>query len=166
MPGSQVALCGHPDLSGATLRIEELFSGPYIQESLIKKRMAQTVTVLFGAFAPLLITACQLFQTENSFSGDDQRYSETSPGSANFESVRAVLRANCASCHATFLGYSEQDWINNAFVNPGSPSTSYLYARLRGSETGGDEDMPPSGALSAEELGLIESWISALAGGP
>ena len=45
----------------------------------------------------------------------------------------------------------------NRVIRPGSSSTSRMYLRISSSDFG--QQVPPTGALSAEAIGTIKAWI-------
>jgi ankyrin repeat protein len=79
--------------------------------------------------------------------------------------VQPIFRQNCVGCH----GPTKQnnglrvDRRSSVFkpgarrVIPGSLENSFLYGRLTGSDFG--IQMPPTGPLRPEELGIIKAWI-------
>lgn len=117
----------------------------------------------------LLLTACGM-QTSNSFSGDGNRYGEStvdfSKSSASFAAVRTILKNRCALCHEGFTRYSEPEWVANQYITPGDPEGSTIYRRLRGAKVGGIENMPQGGSLAADELAAFYSWIKNISGDP
>ena len=92
--------------------------------------------------------------------------SSQAPGNVDFgRDVLPVLRQNCVGCH----GPSQQmnglrlDRRSSVFKNgfrrvvSGSSENSFLYHRLIGTEYG--LQMPPTGPLRPEQVGLIKTWI-------
>jgi hypothetical protein len=78
-----------------------------------------------------------------------------------------VLVPRCAGCHgpssppaldrAALVGKpSPQAPGGMSYVEPGDPSKSWLFLRMRGE---GVAPMPPEGPVSAAALGAIETWI-------
>src|SRR5712692_6501457 len=81
--------------------------------------------------------------------------------------VKPVLQANCYSCH----GRSQQlsglrldikvpalrGGDSGVVIIPGNSAQSKLIRRLAGPELG--LQMPPTGPLSAEEIGVLRAWI-------
>jgi hypothetical protein len=51
-------------------------------------------------------------------------------------------------------------WISLGYVVAGDAANSEIYGRLRGSNGNGEQNMPPVGQLSAEDLSSMESWIN------
>ena len=94
------------------------------------------------------------------------------PPTANIQAdfnrdVKPILQANCYSCH----GRSQQlsglrldikvpalrGGDSGVVIIPGNSAQSKLIRRLAGSELG--LQMPPTGPLSAEEIGVLRAWI-------
>src|SRR5947209_9807821 len=81
--------------------------------------------------------------------------------------VKPILQANCYSCH----GRSQQlsglrldikvpalrGGDSGVVIVPGNSGQSKLIRRLAGPELG--LQMPPTGPLSAEEIGVLRAWI-------
>src|SRR5579864_173424 len=88
--------------------------------------------------------------------------------------VKPILQANCYTCH----GRSQQlsglrldikvpalrGGDSGVAILPGKSAQSKLIRRLIGPELG--LQMPPTGALSAEEIGILRAWIDQGAGWP
>lgn len=116
----------------------------------------------------VLGTACGL-QTENSVSHDRERYSDPEPQSSGgndtsgLSEVRAIMKARCSACHASFPTLSEKDWIGAGYVIPRAAVDSLLFKRLRGSGAGGKENMPPESALTQNEILTFYNWIQKMA---
>jgi len=120
--------------------------------------------------AALLISGlcgCEL-PAVSSFSFEDSTTSESAAttGSPDFDSALAVLRAECSSCHTYTHGFesydTETEFINNYYVNPGSPEDSSIYTRIRDTEFDGLRNMPPSGSLEESERTAIRAWIEGI----
>jgi hypothetical protein len=94
-----------------------------------------------------------------------QAFSQTPPKVDFARDVQPIFRQNCIGCH----GPSKQ---NNGLrvdrrssvmkpgsrrVMPGSLENSFLYHRLTGNDFG--LQMPPTGALHAEQIQIIKAWI-------
>ncbi len=86
------------------------------------------------------------------------------PAKVDFgKDVLPILRQNCVGCH----GPSQQSSgmrldrksavISRRGVVPGSSENSFLYHRISGSAYG--MQMPPTGALRAEQINIIKTWI-------
>jgi hypothetical protein len=94
--------------------------------------------------------------------------------------VQPILDANCVSCHQT--GSAPQNLVlesgesYRAIVNhpstearqmlvvPGAPTTSYLLAKVSGTQTklgGKGERMPIGGVLQPADVETIRAWIAA-----
>src|SRR5215467_8253454 len=83
--------------------------------------------------------------------------------------VQPLLRANCYGCHGPSLqnGNFRLDrrrdvmpnrvGANGARVVPGNSGVSRVYLRVAGTSAG--LQMPPSGALPAEQIAIIKAWI-------
>jgi ankyrin repeat protein len=79
--------------------------------------------------------------------------------------VLPIFRQNCIECHgpARQMNGMRLDRRSSVFLNgrrrvvPGSIENSFLYYRLTGTKFG--KQMPPSGPLSAEQIGTIKAWI-------
>src|SRR5215813_11713867 len=83
--------------------------------------------------------------------------------------VQPLLRANCYGCHGPSLqnGNLRLDrrrdvmpnrvGANGARIVPGNSGVSRVYLRVAGSTAG--LQMPPSGALPAEQIATIKKWI-------
>lgn len=105
-----------------------------------------------------------LVQTVNSVSGDQARYSTVVvTGNPQFDAVNAIFKARCVACHTDFSGRSESEWKSLGYVTAGNANASTLMRKLRGSNTGGAENMPGDGStLSADELQSFRDWINQL----
>src|SRR5262249_18744399 len=79
--------------------------------------------------------------------------------------VLPILRQSCTGCHGPSQQISNLrlDRRSSVFragarrIVPGSSENSFLYHRLVGNEFG--LQMPPTGALRAEEIRVIKTWI-------
>jgi ankyrin repeat protein len=83
--------------------------------------------------------------------------------------VQPLLRANCYGCHGPSLqnGSLRLDrrrdvmpnrvGANGARIVPGNSGVSRVYLRVAGTSAG--LQMPPSGALPAEQIAIIKAWI-------
>jgi ankyrin repeat protein len=83
--------------------------------------------------------------------------------------VQPLLRANCYSCHGSSLqsggfrldlrrdSMPNRVGANGARIVPGNSASSRVYIRVAGNQ--GGLQMPPTGPLSAEEIGIIKAWI-------
>jgi hypothetical protein len=94
--------------------------------------------------------------------------------------IQTIWNARCTSCHTAthssgltlISGSSYADLVNVASgelpsmdrIEPGSPSTSYLYHKVSNTQAtvgGSGSRMPPSGpALTATQISTISTWIS------
>lgn len=81
--------------------------------------------------------------------------------------VKPILQANCYSCHGPSQPQAGlrldlkvpamRGGESGIVIIPGKSADSKLIRRLAGSELG--LQMPPTGPLSAEEIGVIRAWI-------
>lgn len=77
--------------------------------------------------------------------------------------VLPILRQNCVPCHGPTQQNSgmrvdrKSSVISRRGVVPGSAENSFLFHRISGSEYGAQ--MPPTGALRAEQINIIKMWI-------
>src|ERR1051326_4649355 len=78
--------------------------------------------------------------------------------------VLPLFRQNCVGCHGPSqqqagLRLDRKSAVMKAFrlVVPGSSETSFLIYRLSGNEFG--MQMPPTGALSPEQIQIVKAWI-------
>ncbi len=81
--------------------------------------------------------------------------------------VKPILKANCYSCHGPsqqLSGFRLDTKVpalrggdSGVVITPGNSTQSKLIRRLAGSELG--LQMPPTGPLSAEEIGILRAWI-------
>lgn len=98
------------------------------------------------------------------------RTSAQSPARIDFaRDIQPLLRTNCYSCHNAALSSGNfrldrrrdsmpnRVGANNARIVPGNSAASRLYQRIAGSQSG--LQMPPTGALRAEEIATIKTWI-------
>ena len=77
--------------------------------------------------------------------------------------VQPIFRKNCVPCHGPAQQSSGMRLDRKSVVMgrrgvvPGSSENSFLFHRISGSEYG--MQMPPTGALSAEQIEIIKRWI-------
>lgn len=77
-----------------------------------------------------------------------------------FTAVKSILASNCVSCHSAWNGASASYFVGQGLVSKGSPETSPLFYRLRGSSGAqGPKTMPVSGPLSDADREAIKTWI-------
>lgn len=81
--------------------------------------------------------------------------------------IAPILEAHCRSCHGTLGGLdlsSYERTMNSGEHKPvivaGNPDGSLLIQKVRKQQTIGTE-MPPGGALPADEIDLLVRWIAA-----
>jgi ankyrin repeat protein len=95
---------------------------------------------------------------------------QVTPAKIDFaRDVQPLLRANCYGCHGPTLqsggfrldrrrdSMPNRVGANGARIVPGNSASSRVYVRVSGSQ--GGLQMPPTGALSAEQIGIIKAWI-------
>jgi ankyrin repeat protein len=90
-----------------------------------------------------------------------------SSGHVDFQrDVQPILRQNCYGCHgptqqmSSFRLDRRRDAMRGgtiADIGPGNSEGSRLYLRLVGNQFG--LQMPPTGALKPEQIGIIKAWI-------
>jgi ankyrin repeat protein len=83
--------------------------------------------------------------------------------------VQPILRERCYSCHGSSqqmqglrldlrrVAMPNRVGANRASIVPGNSAASPVYLKLIGKQAG--LQMPPDGALSAEQINLIKTWI-------
>lgn len=92
-------------------------------------------------------------QTENSSSQDKTTWSGDDSA---FGRARKVISQNCAQCHP-YAGQTEDQLATSGLIAKGNAEGSKIYQRLNGI---GGALMPPSGALSSGDIGIIKDWIN------
>src|SRR5690242_9659431 len=65
-----------------------------------------------------------------------------------FPAAKSVFKKNCAQCHASFSTFTEAQWVSEGYVSIGQPNQSTVFQRIRGTASGGPENMPPGVTLS------------------
>ena len=117
--------------------------------------------------------------------GDDSTLGpdESDGAGARTEATRAqvgeVFAVGCAisGCHrggqpaadlslagdfaARIVGVASNQWPDLYLVDPGNPDDSYLLLKMRGDDEIVLQQMPPGGALPAEQVAIIRAWIAA-----
>ena len=92
--------------------------------------------------------------------------SAQTPAKVDFaRDVLPLFRQNCVGCHGPSqqqagMRLDRKSSVMKAFsrrVVPGSSANSFVYHRLIGSEYG--TQMPPTGALRAEQIAIVKAWI-------
>lgn len=94
------------------------------------------------------------------------------------DSVKTVVQKNCAGCHngrkpakglnlepanlAAVIDAPSSGAPGAKIVDSGTPEASYLLKKVRREKGIAGRPMPPGKALSAEELKVLEEWISGL----
>jgi uncharacterized membrane protein len=115
----------------------------------------------FFFFSILALSSCGRLQNSNS--NDANIYGSSVAGSANFVSARLILSNKCFSCHASWSSYTETQYVGLGLVVAGSTTSSSLYNRIRGNDTGQAGDMPVTGSnLTSEELKTMKTWIQGI----
>ena len=83
--------------------------------------------------------------------------------------VQPLFRSNCYGCHGPSLqsggfrldrrrdSMPNRVGANGARIVPGNSAASRLYLKVSGSQAG--LQMPPTGALSPEQIGIVKAWI-------
>jgi mono/diheme cytochrome c family protein len=93
--------------------------------------------------------------------------------------VQKVFKKHCVRCHTgaapprvlllirekagAVVGAPSAGKPGLLLVEPGKPETSYLLMKVRGDEGIQGKRMPPGGALSDDELKVLEAWVAGLA---
>ena len=90
--------------------------------------------------------------------------SAQTPAKVDFgQDVLPILRQNCVGCHGPTQQISglrldrKSAVLGRRGVVPGSSDNSFLYFRISGSAYG--MQMPPTGPLRPEQIGIIKTWI-------
>jgi Ankyrin repeats (3 copies)/Planctomycete cytochrome C len=90
--------------------------------------------------------------------------SAQTPAKVDFgRDVLPILRQNCVGCHGPAQQISglrldrKSAVLSRRGVVPGSSDNSFLYHRISGTAYG--IQMPPTGALRAEQINTIKTWI-------
>lgn len=103
-------------------------------------------------FVCLSAALISCMQTENSSSQDKTTWSGDDSA---FGRARKVISQNCAQCHP-YAGQTEDQLATSGLIAKGNAEGSKIYQRLNGI---GGALMPPSGALSSGDIGIIKDWI-------
>ncbi len=83
--------------------------------------------------------------------------------SEKFKVARAIMNAQCVTCHSDYARMSERNFIQKGFVSAGNPASSKLYYRLMGSIAEAEiKDMPLNGAISEADVQAIADWIQGM----
>lgn len=115
---------------------------------------------LLGVILVLMLGGCGI-QTQNSSSLDALIYGSVS-GTPEFAAAQIVFVYNCIPCHA-YSGMTAAQLEAEGLVTAGSPETSPIYYRMANSFGGpGPKNMPPSGAVSNEDLETVRTWITGM----
>ena len=62
---------------------------------------------------------------------------------------------------ARIVGVASNQRPDLNLIEPGNPNDSYLLLKMRGDDEIVLQQMPPGGALSAEQVEIIRAWIAA-----
>ena len=62
---------------------------------------------------------------------------------------------------ARIVGVASRQRPDRQLVDPGNPDDSYLLLKVRGDDEIVLQQMPPGGALPAEQVEIIRAWIAA-----
>ncbi|MFM6928713.1 MAG: hypothetical protein ACKOX6_09620 [Bdellovibrio sp.] len=90
----------------------------------------------------------------------------TTVDNSKFLAAKAVIDSNCLSCHGSgsssgdFSNMTQVKMINKGMVVAKAPLSSPLYYRLKGSQGGGNKNMPQGGSLSAAQVQAVYDWIA------
>lgn len=87
---------------------------------------------------------------------------------ANFESVNALVRSKCLTCHSSPINgqfidlewENEQEFLDSGWAQRGLPLESHFYQTLVGMN--GRLRMPPNRALEASEIKMVQDYIISL----
>ena len=79
--------------------------------------------------------------------------------------IQLILNDNCTNCHGSAGGLNLSNYMNlmnggnnGLVITPYDHTTSELYIRIT-LPSSSDEDMPPQGSLSQDDIDLIAAWI-------
>lgn len=116
--------------------------------------------ILFSLFI-LITSSCG--KVENSSSQDRALYSARVNGSPQYGEAIAIISAKCAECHASWVGFSESDFVQAGLVVPQNPTASKVYYRNQ-LGPGPSNNMPSGGrpAMTASELQTVADWINSV----
>lgn len=111
---------------------------------------------LILAFVSAVLSGCQVY---NSSTNDQYQYS--SDGTP-FGDAKVVFAMKCTPCHNYYLK-SQSELLSDGLFSSGDIYSSEIFSRLKGSNVGGQEDMPANGQLSDEEIEIVRTWIESTA---
>lgn len=111
---------------------------------------------LILAFTSAMLSSCQVY---NSSTNDQYQYS--SDGTP-FGDAKVVFAMKCTPCHNYYLK-SQSELLTDGLYSSGDIYSSEIFSRLKGSNVGGQEDMPANGQLSDEEIEIVRTWIESTA---
>lgn len=63
--------------------------------------------------------------------------------------------------YASLVDVTSTQCADRLLVAPGSPSTSYLIDKLKGTNMCAGSRMPKAGPLTQAQINLVENWITA-----
>ena len=107
-----------------------------------------------------LITHLFSCQVYNSATNDSYQFA--SDGTA-FGDAKVVFSMKCTPCHNYYLR-TEQDFKTSGYLSGGDLYSSSIYYRIKGVNLGvGNEDMPPNGQLTDDEITIIKNWVESVA---
>ena len=79
--------------------------------------------------------------------------------------IQPIFTANCTGCHGNSGGFNLSSYSNlmsgsnnGAVITPYDHAASEIYNRITLPESS-DQDMPPSGMLTQNQIDLIAQWI-------
>lgn len=116
-----------------------------------------TYSIVFVSI--VFLSSCGKVNTSSS--NDKTLYGSSTVTTSNFTAAKAVLSQNCFQCH-DWATYAESDFSAQALVIPDSAVSSRLYQKLKGNDSGTTGNMPPSGALTSDDLIKIRTWINGM----
>lgn len=115
------------------------------------------VKIIYISLILLVATPILYFRSNNSF-----KLTNSTSSTPEFKEFRKVIKRNCSSCHDYYLKMDEKEWVQSNLVTPSSLEQSRIYSSIRGSNVGGDEDMPPKVSISKDDIETIKTWIHGL----
>ena len=110
----------------------------------------------------LLVVALGAYATGGTF------FAQTPDRVDYVRDVQPILRQNCYGCHGPRQQNNNlrldrrRDALRGgtvAVIGPGNSEASHLYLRLVGKDTIPGQTMPPTGALTPQQIATIKAWI-------
>ncbi len=101
---------------------------------------------------------------ENGSSQDKATYNaRPTGGSPAHEAVITILTAKCAQCHASWIPYSDADFVSSGLAIANNPTGSKIYFRNQ-LGPGPSNNMPYGGnaAMTPDELQTVSNWINTI----